>query len=109
MRHSQGHLFTRLSDWEILPQHQDTPHNVGQTVLDFLARSLRAEWVREEHAMLARIELPAKIVYLIKPLTYVNVTGPCCPSWRDGSTSHRTSASWSTMTWTCHLVRYAYE
>ena len=57
-------------------QYQGTPHNVGQTALDFLARSLRAEWVREEQAMLARIELPTRIVYLIKPLTYVNVTGP---------------------------------
>jgi UDP-N-acetylmuramoyl-tripeptide--D-alanyl-D-alanine ligase len=57
-------------------QYRDTPHNVGQTTLDFLARSLRAEWVREEQVMLARIELQGRIVYLIKPLTYVNVTGP---------------------------------
>jgi PTH1 family peptidyl-tRNA hydrolase len=57
-------------------QYQDTPHNVGQTVLDLLARSLRAEWVQEEQGMLARIELPDRIVYLIKPLTYVNLTGP---------------------------------
>ena len=57
-------------------QYQDTPHNVGQAVLDSLARSLRAEWVREEQVMLARIEQQGRIVYLIKPLTYVNVTGP---------------------------------
>ncbi len=57
-------------------QYQDTPHNVGQTVLDFLARSLRAEWVREDQLMLARVELQGRIVYLIKPLTYMNVTGP---------------------------------
>ena len=57
-------------------EYVDTPHNVGQTVLDILARSLRAEWVREEQVMLARIDLPGRIVYLIKPLTYVNVTGP---------------------------------
>jgi UDP-N-acetylmuramoyl-tripeptide--D-alanyl-D-alanine ligase len=57
-------------------QYQDTPHNVGQTVLDLLARSLQAEWVRDEQAMIARIESQGRIVYLIKPLTYVNVTGP---------------------------------
>ena len=57
-------------------QYQDTPHNVGQRVLDSLARSLRAEWVREDQVMLARIELQGRVVYLIKPLTYVNVTGP---------------------------------
>ena len=57
-------------------RYRDTPHNVGQAALDFLARSLRAEWVREEQVMLARIELQGRIVYLIKPLTYVNVTGP---------------------------------
>ena len=57
-------------------QYHDTPHNVGQRVLDSLARSLRAEWVREDQVMLARLELQGRIVYLIKPLTYVNVTGP---------------------------------
>jgi aminoacyl-tRNA hydrolase len=58
------------------PQYQGTAHNVGQTVLDLLARDLRAEWIGEEQTMLARVELPGRIVYLIKPLTYVNVTGP---------------------------------
>ena len=88
-------------------QYQDTPHNVGQRVLDSLARSLRAEWVREDQVMLARIELQGRIVYLIKPLTYVNVTGPCCCSWRDSSTSLRPSASSSMMTWIYRWVRYA--
>jgi aminoacyl-tRNA hydrolase len=57
-------------------RYRDTPHNVGQVVLDSLAQALQAEWVQEEHAMLARIERQGRLVYLIKPLAYVNASGP---------------------------------
>jgi PTH1 family peptidyl-tRNA hydrolase len=57
-------------------QYQGTPHNAGQRALDLLARSMEGEWTREEQAMVARVEWQGQPVYLIKPLTYMNVTGP---------------------------------
>jgi UDP-N-acetylmuramoyl-tripeptide--D-alanyl-D-alanine ligase len=57
-------------------QSQDTPHNVGQRVLDRLAQTLEGEWVQEEQALVARVERGGTAVYLIKPLTPVNATGP---------------------------------
>jgi aminoacyl-tRNA hydrolase len=57
-------------------QYQGTPHNAGQRALDLLARSMEGEWTREDQAMVARGEWQGQPVYLIKPLTYMNVTGP---------------------------------
>ncbi len=56
-------------------QYQHTPHNVGHRVVDALARSFGAEWIREGQTMLARVEA-GQIVHLVKPLTLVNATGP---------------------------------
>jgi UDP-N-acetylmuramoyl-tripeptide--D-alanyl-D-alanine ligase len=55
---------------------QDTPHNVGQRVLDRLAEALGGEWTQEAQALMARVARGDTAVYLIKPLTYVNATGP---------------------------------
>jgi len=56
---------------------KDTPHNVGQRMLDQLARSLGAErWERRGKALVATADRAGTRLYLVKPLTYVNDTGP---------------------------------
>jgi aminoacyl-tRNA hydrolase len=57
-------------------QYRDTPHNVGQRALDVLARCFDSEWVHEGQALVARVERQGATILLIKPLTYVNSTGP---------------------------------
>ena len=57
-------------------KYRDTPHNVGKRVLDLLAKFLNGEWTQEDQAMVARVEYKGNSIYLIDPLTYVNVTGP---------------------------------
>ena len=57
------------------PEYQDTRHNVGHRVLDGLARSLKKGWQREGQAMLARATWRGEPLYLIKPLTFMNVSG----------------------------------
>jgi UDP-N-acetylmuramoyl-tripeptide--D-alanyl-D-alanine ligase len=57
-------------------QFHDTPHNVGQRVLDRLAQALGGEWIQEEQALVAHVEQGDTTVYLIKPLTCMNATGP---------------------------------
>ena len=56
--------------------YQDTPHNVGQRTLDRLAEALGGEWTREGQALVAQVERRGTTIYLIKPLTPVNATGP---------------------------------
>jgi peptidyl-tRNA hydrolase, PTH1 family len=58
------------------PEYQDTRHNVGHRVLDGLARTLKKGWQREGQTMLARATWRGEPLYLLKPLTFMNVSGP---------------------------------
>ena len=58
------------------PEYRDTRHNVGQRVLDLLARRLRASWRRDGSAVVARGQWRGEPVRLIKPITFMNESGP---------------------------------
>ena len=57
-------------------EYRDTRHNVGQRVVDALARSLHRPWVRDGKIAVARAHWRGDTLYLVKPLTYMNVSGP---------------------------------
>jgi PTH1 family peptidyl-tRNA hydrolase len=57
-------------------EYQATRHNVGQRVLDLLARSLHRRFARDGQAMLAQAEWRGETLYLVKPISFVNLTGP---------------------------------
>ncbi len=58
------------------PEYRDTRHNVGQRVLDHLARSLKKAWRRDGPAMIARAAWRGEPLHLIKPISFMNVSGP---------------------------------
>ena len=58
------------------PEYRDTRHNVGQRVLDLLARMLKKTWRREGQALVAQGQWRGQTVHLIKPLAFMNVSGP---------------------------------
>ena len=58
------------------PEYRDTRHNVGQRVLDLLARKLRASWRRDGSAVVARGQWRGEPVRLIKPISFMNESGP---------------------------------
>jgi len=58
------------------PEYRDTRHNVGQRVLDLLARRLRASWRRDGSAVVARGQWRGEPVRLIKPISFMNTSGP---------------------------------
>lgn len=58
------------------PEYRDTRHNIGQRVLDHLARALRGAWHPEGNALQARGRWRDETLHLIKPLSFMNVTGP---------------------------------
>jgi len=66
------------------PEYRDTRHNVGQRVVDLVARTLHTSWTREGPAMLARAAWRGVPLVLIKPLSFMNVSGPVV-----GATLHR--------------------
>ena len=57
-------------------EYQATRHNVGQRVVDALARSLHRPWSREGQAVVARAQWRGEPLHLVKPLTFMNVCGP---------------------------------
>lgn len=53
-----------------------TRHNIGFMVVDRLARSLGAGgWIRGDDALYARAKLGEQELLLLKPLTYMNLSG----------------------------------
>jgi PTH1 family peptidyl-tRNA hydrolase len=58
------------------PEYRDTRHNVGQRVVDALARRIHARFAREGGHAVARGRWQGEPLYLIKPNSYMNVSGP---------------------------------
>lgn len=58
------------------PEYRGTRHNVGQRVLDVLATQLKKAWRRDGQAMVAHAAWRGEPLHLIKPLTFMNVSGP---------------------------------
>ncbi len=58
------------------PEYRDTRHNVGQRVLDLLARMLKRSFHREGSAFVTQARWRGETVHLIKPVAFMNVSGP---------------------------------
>jgi len=58
------------------PEYRNTRHNVGQRVVDALARRIHARFARAGGHAVARGRWQGETVYLIKPGSFMNVTGP---------------------------------
>jgi PTH1 family peptidyl-tRNA hydrolase len=58
------------------PEYRDTRHNVGQRVLDVLAKTVRGSWRRDGPTIVARGRWRGEEVRLIKPLSFMNESGP---------------------------------
>jgi len=58
------------------PEYRNTRHNVGQRVLDALARRIHVRFARDGGHAVARGRWQGDTVYLIKPGSFMNVTGP---------------------------------
>lgn len=58
------------------PEYGETRHNVGQRVVDALAHDAHRPWHREGQALVARAQWRGEALYLVKPLAFMNVSGP---------------------------------
>ena len=58
------------------PEYRDTRHNVGQRVVDHLAHQLKKAWHPGGRAVVARATWRGDTLYLVKPQTFMNVSGP---------------------------------
>jgi PTH1 family peptidyl-tRNA hydrolase len=58
------------------PEYRNTRHNVGQRVVDALARRIHARFERKAGHAVAHGRWQGEPLYLIKPNSFMNVTGP---------------------------------
>ena len=62
-------------------EYQHTRHNIGFDVLDALAAGQGAEWVLARHGWVAKITTKGRTIILLKPNTYMNLSGKAVKFW----------------------------
>ncbi len=62
-------------------QYQGTRHNMGCDVLDHLVQGKEGKWKTEHLGSIARIKHKGRHLILLKPSTYVNLSGKAVRYW----------------------------
>ena len=64
-------------------EYANTRHNIGFIVADALASDLGVKFSLERHAYMAEAKLKNKLLIIIKPTTYMNLSGKAVKYWMD--------------------------
>lgn len=71
------HVIIGLGNPEDQDRYRDSPHNLGKKVVNEIAGIMGLSWEREEgEALVARGAWKGAMVHLVKPLAYMNESGP---------------------------------
>lgn len=62
-------------------EYENTRHNVGFDVVDHLCKSLGGEWRGDHHGDLAEVKWKGRTLILLKPNTYMNLSGKAVRYW----------------------------
>ena len=62
-------------------EYEGTRHNAGFMVVDAIAKDAEARWTLERHAYRTEIRHKGRILVLIKPTTYMNLSGKAVKYW----------------------------
>ncbi len=63
------------------PEYQDTRHNFGFMVLDHWVQEHKTHFIQERYGAYSDFKLKGKLLILIKPNTYVNLSGKAVRYW----------------------------
>lgn len=69
-------------------EYQDTRHNIGFTILDALAEASNVVYMDKRYGFIGEYKYKARTFLLLKPSTYVNLSGKAVNYWlkkREGS------------------------
>lgn len=64
-------------------EYEFTRHNVGFECLDYIAKELKSEFTLDRHAFVAKGRYAGKEVVMIKPTTFMNLSGKAIRYWLD--------------------------
>ncbi len=62
-------------------EYISTRHNIGFNVLDYLAQTEELTWDDVRHGKLATLKIKGKVVLLLKPSTFMNLSGKALNYW----------------------------
>ncbi|MCC5928591.1 MAG: aminoacyl-tRNA hydrolase [Cyclobacteriaceae bacterium] len=62
-------------------EYETTRHNIGFMVLDHLAKEEKITFALERHAHHAELRHKGRVIHLIKPTTYMNLSGKALKYW----------------------------
>ena len=62
-------------------EYEGTRHNIGFEVVDFLCKQLEGEWRNDHHGELAEVKFKGRTLILLKPNTYMNLSGKAIRYW----------------------------
>ncbi len=65
------------------PEYDFTRHNIGFDIADVLVMKYNGIFKLERHALVANIKIKNKILTVIKPTTYMNLSGKAFKYWMD--------------------------
>mgnify|MGYP002651825328 FL=1 len=63
------------------PEYELTRHNIGFLVLDRLADKEGLTWEHGRHAFHTELKYKGRVIHLIKPTTYMNLSGKAVNFW----------------------------
>ena len=63
-------------------KYKETRHNIGFQILDYLSHDLQASFLTERYADIASTSFRAKKVVLLKPNTFMNLSGKAVSFWQ---------------------------
>ncbi len=61
--------------------YEDTRHNIGFDVVDYLAEESSAQWKGVSHGDMCMVKHKGRSLYLLKPNTYMNLSGKAVSHW----------------------------
>ena len=64
-------------------EYRDTRHNIGFTILDALAEASNITFTTDRYGDVAHMRLKNKLLTLVKPSTYMNLSGNAVRYWRE--------------------------
>lgn len=62
-------------------EYEDTRHNIGFMIADELVKKADANYSTLRHAFYSEFKFKGKIVHVIKPTTYMNISGKAVNYW----------------------------
>lgn len=62
-------------------QYAETRHNIGFKVVEEFAKQTEANFIVEKHADVAHAKFKGRVIVLIKPMTYMNLSGKAVNYW----------------------------